>query len=261
MELNKIYFEDCIETIKRIPDGSIDLMLTDTPYNIIDCKWDYAIDLPVLWKEWLRIVKKNGAFVFTASQPFTTDLINSNRKYFKYEWIWEKTMGGGVANSSYMPLKYHENILVFYRKIPIYNPQREVRSKIGLDRLKNNGKIKEGIKTSKHNALKKNTGNYREYDIQTILPKSIQKFGSVPNCNGTKLHPTQKPVDLFRYLIKTYSNEGDTVFDGYMGSGTTAIACIEEKRNFIGSENNKEYFDLSEKRIKNYLMQQTINFK
>lgn len=256
MELNKIYFEDCLETMKRIPDGSIDLMLTDPPYNVTACKWDYAIDLPVLWKEWLRIVKENGAFVFTASQPFTTDLINSNRKNFKYECQWIKNKSAGGLSSKYMPLKINENILIFGEGKITYNPIRikksasEFKSSYRKNDAKNSGN---NIRNSKGYKMIRPPKEEQMY----YYPTNILYFNKEDNRDGSQ-HPSQKPVELFRYLIKTYSNEGDTVFDGYSGSGTTAEACIEEKRNFIVSENNKEYFDLSEKRIKNYLMQQKL---
>lgn len=248
--LNKIYCEDCIETMKRIPDGSIDLMLTDPPYNVTACKWDVKIDLDALWKQWLRIVKNNGAFIFTASQPFTTDLINSQRDIYKYELIWEKSRVSKFMIKTQANC-VHENIEIFYRNIPVYNPMKFKISAGFIDRRHsfNNEHIrKEGGQFKKSTPHKKDDG-YRD-------PQSILIFNS---CNTEKEgHPTQKPIDLFRYLIKTYSNEGDTVFDGYMGSGTTAIACIMEKRNFIGSEMNEKYFKAAEKRIKISLMQQKL---
>lgn len=239
-----LYNEDCVETMKRIPDGSIDLMLTDPPYNTTACKWEYAINFEMLWAEWLRMVKPNGAFIFTASQPFTTDLIMSNRKHFKYEWIWEKNKASNIFMVDYAPMKKHENICVFYRKTPVFNPIKVARSESGKQRAKyihnpsNTGKREyiNGFKQEK--SIK--------YNEDEKNPESIIYFN-----NDVGLHPTQKPLDLMRYLILTYSNKGETVFDGYSGSGTTAEACIIEGRKFIGSELNKEYFDKSVLRLKN----------
>lgn len=260
IELNKIYFEDCMETMKRIPDGSIDLMLTDPPYNITACEWDRAIDLPALWEEWLRIVKLNGAFVFTASQPFTSKLIMSKLYLFKYELIWNKVNPTGHLNVKIMPMKLHENIIIFGNGKITYNRQMTSKPKIFQRENMRNTKVKNPICEKKVYGKSK-FGLSKDWEYNKTNPQSII---TIPNGNGTlkraNIHPTQKPIDLFRYLIKTYSNEGDTVFDGYSGSGTTAEACIEEKRNFIVSENKKEYFDLSEKRIKNYLLQQTLTF-
>jgi len=257
-ELNKIYNEDCIETMKRIPDGTVDLMLTDPPYNTTNLEWEYAINFELLWKEWLRIVKPNGAFVFTASQPFTTDLIISNRALFKYELIWDKLQPSGQMTAKYMPMKVHENICVFYRERPTYNRQFTAREKqdIRVNAVKN--KLNQKNKTA-HAHLGGADNKYADdYDPLLVNPKSIITYSKQPDRKAF-LHPTQKPVDLMRYLILTYTNEGDTVFDGYMGSGTTAEACIEEKRNYIGSEKNKKYYDDAIERIKE-VQQQTSLF-
>jgi len=229
--------------MKRIPDGSIDLMLTDPPYNTTNCDWEYAIDFETLWAEWLRIVKPNGAFIFTASQPFTTDLINSNRKHFKYELIWEKPNPSNPLLANKQPLKNHENIIVFYREMPVYNPQKTMR----LQENKRTQKIREkGVfeTTGQKRIIPNADGEYK-------MPMSVLFF----NREQSGYHPTQKPVDLMRYLILTYTNKGEIVFDGYSGSGTTAEACIIEGRKFIGSELNKEYFDKSVIRLKNVPMQ------
>ncbi len=245
IELNKIYNEDCLQTMKRIPDGGIDLMLTDIPYGVTVCEWDQFPDLKLIWDEWNRIVKNNGAFIFTCKQPSTTDLINSNRDNFKYEMIWFKDRASGFLNANIMPLPNHENIIVFYRKQPTYNPQKYNGEKShSMGRTAN---TKSKTKVYGNFIRKENTGDEK-------LPKTVLYYQQP----FPQIHNTQKPIDLFRYLIKTYSNEGDTVFDGYMGSGTTAIACIIEKRNFIGSEISKEYCDISNKRLEPYLMQTTL---
>ena len=250
MDVNKIYNEDCLETLSRIPDNSIDLMLTDPPYNTTACEWDCKIDLKTLWKEWLRIGKDNCAFVFTSSQPFTTDLINSNRKMFKYELIWEKDRGTNFLQAKYQPLKLHENILVFYKNVSTYNPQKEIpkspNSLSRANRVINNIKRLEG---GQYEIIGKQRENHDKFKTPESIIYFQREIGNNQFIKNKVYHPTQKPVDLFRYLIKTYSNEGDTVFDGYMGSGTTAIACIIEKRNFIGSELDKTYFDKANKRI------------
>jgi site-specific DNA-methyltransferase (adenine-specific) len=197
-----------------------------------------------MWIEWKRILKPNGVWIFTAQQPIASDLIVSNRKDFRYEWIWEKTQGTGHLNANKMPLKIHENILIFYRQLPTYNPQI----------------IKSLKRVVKRNGLKAKTTNYGDFteisksEYDGYMPTDIIQFDR----DAEQQHPTQKPVDLFRYLIKTYSNEGETVFDGYMGSGTTAIACLAEKRNYIGSELSNEYFELATKRIENAKLQTSL---
>jgi site-specific DNA-methyltransferase (adenine-specific) len=240
--LNKIYNEDCIQTMKRIPDGSIDLMLTDIPYGVTVCEWDKFPNLQLMWIEWNRIVKNNGAFIFTCKQPITTDLINSNRENFKYEMIWFKDRASGFLNANIMPLPNHENIIVFYRKQPTYNPQRY------------NGEKSHSMgKTANTKSKTKVYGDFtrNENTSDEKMPKTVLYYQQP----FPQIHNTQKPVDLFRYLILTYTNEGETVYDGYMGSGTTAMACIAEKRNFVGSELNREYFELATKRIETELLQ------
>jgi DNA modification methylase len=259
MELNKIYNEDCYDTLKRIETSSIDLMITDPPYGILACEWDIMPNLNKMWIEWERILKPNGAWIFTSNQPFTTDLIISNRKFFKYELIWEKSKPTGFLNVSYMPNKIHENILIFYREKPTYNPQKYKVNNIYIDKRSSKAlaNSKNAEKTNTFNITGSKANNYiRKSDDGYRYPDSILCFNSL-NVEKIK-HPTAKSLDLFRYLIKTYSNEGDIIFDGYMGSATTAIACIEENRYFIGSELNKEYYDAAIKRINNHISQQKL---
>jgi len=237
MQLNTIFNEDCLETMKRIPDGSIDLMLTDIPYGTTACEWDILPDLSKMWYEWERILKPDATWVFTCSQPVTTDLIISRRGFFKYALVWNKKKAGNIFLAEQQPMKIHEDIVVFQRGKPTYNPQMIKRDE---------------IKKSKNYGTGATMGGKKEREEKTYIydekyPTSIITFSNASQTG--KLHPTQKPIDLFRYLIETYSNCGETVFDGYMGSGTTAEACIIEKRNFIGSELNKEYFDLAQERI------------
>ncbi len=246
--INTVTQGDCLELMRSVPTGSVDMILCDLPYGTTACKWDTIIPFEPLWEQYKRIMKSNGAIVLTASQPFTSALVMSNTKMFKYEWIWEKSMASNFATANKIPMKYHENVLVFYNKQPSYNPIREQRSEVGKDRLKNSGKILNSTK-GRTDHITINKPIYSEYDKETIMPKSVQKIKSEPNCNGTKVHPTQKPVALFEYLIKTYTNEGETVMDNCAGSGTTAIACINTNRNYILMEKETEYINVINKRI------------
>lgn len=234
MELNKIYNEDCLVGMKDIPDKSIDMVLCDLPYGTTRNKWDTVIPLNWLWDEYNRIIKENGAIILTAQTPFDKVLGASNIENLKYEWIWKKPSGTGHLNAKKMPLKNHENILVFYKKRPTYNPQftRGKAYKARSGRASSNY----GKQTS---VLTENTG--RRY------PLSIQNFNK-----ETGLHPTQKPVSLFEYLIKTYTNENEVVLDNCIGSGTTAIACINTNRNYIGFELDEAYYDACITRIKEH---------
>lgn len=239
MELNKIYFEDCYDTLQRIPDGNVDLLLQDPPYGVTDCEWDNDIDLQRLWVEWKRIIKPNGAMIFTCTQPFTSVLVMSNLKQYKFHWVWDKKFAGNFALKDYQPQKVHEDIIVFGKNTLLFNPQTTKR--------------RNPIRAGGNKCLSKSSviaHAKQEYDDKVYEDKQPESILFFPRDLGRTDHPTQKPVDLFRYLIKTYSNEGDTVFDGYVGSGTTAEACIEEKRNFIVSENNAEYFKLASERIR-----------
>lgn len=245
IELNKIYNEDCLETMKRMYDNSVDLLLQDPPFGVTQNKWDIKPDLPKMWIEWERVTKENGAMIFFATQPFASEMILSNAKLFRYDMIWYKALGTGFLNANKMPMRNHEHILVFYRKLPTYNPQKYV----GKMRDKGN---KGSRTTTNYGTFKPTVSRNDEY-----FPQSVLDFTNGDRTTESE-HPTQKPADLFRYLIKTYSNINDLIFDGYMGSGTTAVACIKEKRNFIGSELNKEYYEIAQKRISNELSQTTL---
>ena len=234
MKSDKIYNIDCLEGMKHIPDGSIDAIICDLPYGTTANKWDSIIPLDQLWAQYKRIIKRDAPIVLFAQQPFTTILGASNIEWLKYEWIWEKENGSNFLMAKYCPLKIHENILVFYESQPTYNPQMrqgfepyKCRDK-GSDA--NYGKIKGGV-------LSESNGERFPVDIIAY------------HRDSDSFHPTQKPVDLLRYLIRTYSNEGDTILDNCMGSGTTAVACIKEKRHFIGFELNKEYYAKACRRI------------
>lgn len=236
IELNRIYQRECIEGMRLIPDKSIDMILCDLPYGTTRNKWDSIIPFELLWEQYERVIKDNGAIVLTAAQPFTTSLIASNAKLFRYTLVWDKKMSSGFLNAKRMPLRRHEDICVFYRKPPIYNPQMEIR---GEPRKK--GGYAGGNKGCYGDHKEQQTFNNEYY------PTSIIEIGNANQKD--KVHPTQKPTELFEYLIKTYSNEGDTVLDNCMGSGTTAIACIRTNRNFIGFELESEYVEIANKRI------------
>ena len=238
LEINKIYNMDCLDGMKRIPDGSIDMILCDLPYGTTRNKWDSIIPLDKLWKQYERVIKERGAIVLTAQTPFDKVLGTSNLKMLKYEWIWGKVQGTGHLNAKKMPLKNHENILVFYKKLPVYNPQM----------------VGDEIRRVKRSGDKSKTTNYGDFveisesKYKGRYPVTIQYF----NRDKEKLHPTQKPVALFEYLIKTYTNEGETVLDNCMGSGTTAVACINTNRNYIGFELDTGYFNTANKRIEEH---------
>jgi len=241
----QLWNEDCLETLKRLPTGSVDLMLQDPPYGVTQNEWDKEPNLAEMWAEWERVSKPNGAWIFTATQPFASSLITSRAGFFKYDIIWEKSRPTGFLNANRMPLRSHEHILIFYRELPVYNPQ--------MTKGKPNH-VKHGtLRKSKTNNNYGAVNPYAQTSTENKHPKSIIFFDQQdPN---DIVHPTQKPVDLFRWVIKTYTNPGDVVFDGYSGSGTTAAACIKEKRYFIGSELNKKYYDLSVKRLTEMSMQ------
>jgi len=222
---------DCLELMKDIQDKSIDMILCDLPYGTTQNKWDIIIPFKPLWKSYNRIIKDNGAIVLTASQPFSSALVMSNPTMFKYEWIWEKTISSCQLNSKIQPLRNHESILVFYKKQSTYNPQfgKGKPYKINRKATYNNRGYGTQIDT-----IKINTGER--------YPKTVLKFSNPRIKNG---HPTQKPIELLEYLIKTYTNEGDLVLDNAFGSGSCAKACMNVNRNFIGIEINKDYFDIA----------------
>ena len=247
MEVNQIIQGDCLEVMPNIPDKSIDMILCDLPYGTTACKWDTIIPFEPLWKQYKRMIKDNGAIVLTGSEPFSSYLRMSNIKDYKYDWIWRKNTGTGFAIAKYQPLKYHENILVFGKGRMNYNPIPTERfsetSKRVCKKLVRGG----GKSTSKHIAM---DIIKVQYNSETKSPESVLEFKSVPNSGGNKLHPTQKPVALFEYLIKTYTNKGDLVLDNCAGSGTTGVACKNLGRNYILIEKELKYVDIINKRIK-----------
>ena len=239
---------DCLELMKDIPNGSIDMILADLPYGTTACKWDTIIPFEPLWEQYERVIKDNGAIVLTASQPFTTKLIESNFKLFKYCWYWKKSKPNGWQHSKNRPMTAIEECCVF-SKAPMGH-----KSQLGEKRMKYNpqGIVSIGKKKVTAVAHGKMMGARpnqvgKEYEAFTGFPHNVLEY---PNVIGKQaLHPTQKPVALFEYLIKTYTNEGETVLDNTMGSGTTGVACINTNRNFIGMELDDKYFEIAKARI------------
>lgn len=229
---------DCLELMEDLPNESIDMILADLPYGTTQNKWDVIIPLDKLWEQYERIIKENGMICLTSAEPFTSTLITSNKKMFKYDLIWDKKLSSGFLNAKRMPLRRHEQILCFYKKLPTYNPEMVTRGKVR----------KKGITTE----TGKHTSNYGEFKNSVVenneyYPTSIIE---VSNANRKdKLHPTEKPVALLEYLIKTYTNENEIVLDNTMGSGTTGVACVNTNRNFIGIELDDKYFEIAKARI------------
>lgn len=236
---------DCLEAMKDIPDRSIDMVLTDPPYGTTACKWDSVIPLDKMWEQLKRIVKPSGATVLTAVDPFTCILGTSNINELKYKWVWNKTRATGHLNAKKMPMKNIEDILVFYKNQPVYNPQGliEVNRTVQNSRSDSlRGKTKDATSTVSGGI------RFEKYkQTATNYPRQLLNFAS----EGATVHPTQKPVALMEYLIKTYTNEGETVLDFTMGSGTTGVACKNLNRNFIGIELDERYFNIAKERIEN----------
>lgn len=246
--MQEIYLGDCLEILKDVEDNSVDMVLSDLPYNVTSNSWDNLIPFDKMWKELDRVCKDTAAKVFTASQPFTSMLVMSNLEEFRHEWIWQKNRGSNFANTVREPMKEHESVLVFSKGKWTYNKQMQERAESGKARANYNVKF-----ASK-------SDNYREFEgrdynelSQLRVPSSIQKFNT-----EVGLHPTQKPVALFEYLIKTYSNEGDLILDITAGSCTTAVAAYNLKRNFICIEKEEKYVEIGKERIKQLKMKKRL---
>ena len=247
MQTNKVIQGDCLEVMKDIPNKSIDMILCDLPYGTTACKWDIIIPFEPLWEQYERIIKDNGAIVLFGTQPFVTDLINSNRQYFRYDLIWDKDFGTDIFMAKKKPMSSHEHILVFYKKQPTYNPQMTMAKEKNMrDRQKN---YKKGCESSIYGEQKKYISTK---DEKLRYPKSIFVYSNQKGelHRSKRLHPTQKPVALFEYLIKTYTNEGDTILDNVAGSGTTGVACKNTGRNYILIEKEPEYIEIIKERLK-----------
>lgn len=242
MENIKLMQGDCLELMKDIPDGSVDMILCDLPYGTTACKWDSVIPFEPLWEQYKRIIKENGAIVLFGSEPFTSHLICSNLPMFKYNWIWQKDKATGHLNAKRQPMRTVETISVFYKKQCLYIPQLSK-------------KPPENIRPA--TTKRKNIDNYGSMDKESVrgipidmsYPKDILAFRACFGDKGKSNHPTEKPVALLEYLVKTYTNEGDLVLDNCMGSGSTGVACINTGRRFIGMELDPGYFEIAENRI------------
>jgi len=243
-EKSKIIQGDCLKKMKLIHDGSIDMIFADLPYGTTQNKWDSVIDLDALWKQYKRVIKENGAIVLTAAQPFTSALIMSNPKWFKYDWVWQKPKGTGHLNAKRQPMRDKEDVVLFYKKQCTYNPQ-----------------MTDG-KPYKEKSGWKGTDGYAGYGVDKRIgndnngvryPKQVQQFGVVER--GT-LHTTEKPIEMLRYFIRTYTNEGEIILDNTAGSGSLGEACIEENRDFVLIEKELDYYEVIKKRVgkifKNY---------
>lgn len=256
---NYLWNGDCLELMKDIPNKSMDTIICDLPYGTTACKWDSVISFELLWKEYNRITKDNGSIVLFGSEPFSSFLRMSNIKNYRYDWIWHKNSGGGFATAKKQPMKRHETISVFYKKSPTYNPVFQQYSNSTKKRFKDGEKVNRS-KQIKNSTNKINGGLSFEGKQGIELkrgkyPESVQYFKSTPNCNGLRLHPTQKPLELLKYLVKTYTNKNDWVLDNTCGSNTTGVACYDLNRNYIGIEKDIDIYNVAKKRVeKNILL-------
>lgn len=249
MIINTIYNEDCLVGMDKIDDKSIDMILCDLPYGTTACKWDTIIPFEPLWEQYKRIIKEKGAIVLTASQPFSSLLVASNIQNFKYEWIYQKSGGSNFATLKYQPMKEHESVLVFSYGTHNYYPIMEERTGNEKGKIRNASRensLMVEYETGVYGTISRNRDTKSYGELRN--PSSIQKFNNrQPSDRGC--HPTQKPVALFEYLIKTYTNKGELILDNCMGSGTTAIACMNTNRNYIGFEKDTNYFNVCVNRI------------
>ena len=246
LEANRVYQGDCLEIMKTISDKSIDMILADLPYTMTACKWDSIIPFEPLWEQYKRIIKDNGAIVLTASQPFTSALVMSNLDMFKYSWIYKKKCASNFAQAKYAPMKEHEDVLVFARGKVNYYPIKEERHGNGKERIKY--LFSDATRHKSGEFIGAMNGKYNEIADELRYPSSVQEFNN--RAKGDRgSHPTQKPVALFEYLIKTYTNEKDLVLDNCAGSGTTGVACKNLNRNYILIEKESQYVEIIKKRL------------
>lgn len=239
---------DCLELMKDIPDESVDMVLCDLPYGTTRNKWDHVIPFEPLWEQYRRICKRNAAIVLFSQQPFTTALASSNLRDFRYEIVWKKSQATGYLNANRMPMKIHENILVFYRRLPVYHPQKTAGGKPYRT---------DGRGASQNYGCRKRTTSINTDG--TRYPVDVIHFPACNTSTEKPVHPTQKPVPLLEYLIRTYTDEGAVVLDNCMGSGSTGVACVNTGRDFIGMDLDTEYFDIAKRRIKQAQAEQIEN--
>lgn len=243
----EILLGDCLELMKDIPNGSIDMILADLPYGTTNCKWDSILPLDKLWNEYKRILKINGVVVLTSTEPFTSVLISSNIKGFKYCWYWDRCIKSNFLNAKHQPIRHIETIPVFYNTKPTYNPILKPKRKdqIRWNNIPSKQKQTDTLSTV---GYLKNRFERREIPLDMDYPTELLTY-SLPSANKGRNHPTEKPVELMEYLIKTYTNEGELVLDNTAGSGTTAIACLNTNRQFIVMEKEQKYYDIILKRV------------
>lgn len=247
LEINKIYNQDCLEGMQYIDDNTIDMILCDLPYGTTQAKWDSIIPFDKLWNQYLRIIKNNGAIVLFATQPFTSSLIMSNIKMFKYTWVWDKNKPTNFLNAKKQPLRSTEDICVFYNKQPTYNPQLRNKEKKNIRNTKYENVSYSGLygKTIENWGYNQN----REIPTDKSYPINLIRFINLGNNGGKRLHPTQKPLDLIEYLINTYSNENDLILDNCCGSGSTLVGAKNLNRKYIGFELDEKYYNIANQRL------------
>ena len=245
---------DCLEVMKSIPDKSVDAVITDPPYGTTKCGWDKAVDLYKMWEQINRISKNNAIIVIFSSQPFTTDLICSNRKYFRYELIWEKSISSMFFDANKRPLKSHENVIIF-SKVGVRGGKNKLQTTYNPQMEKGKPYIKQE-KAVRSVHYGESLNDYTIVNKGERFPKSVLKFNNGNNCSN---HPTEKPIKLMSWLAMTYANKGDTILDPFMGSGTTGVACVQTGRNFIGIEIDETYYNIAKKRIDEALMQPRLD--
>lgn len=242
MEINKIYQGDCLDIMTRLEDKSIDMILCDLPYGTTACSWDTIIPFELLWNEYKRIIKDGGAIILTASQPFTSTLVMSNPTWFRHEWIWEKDRGANFLQGNKQPMKVHENVLVFGKTAPNYYPikTKNINKKTPTNIQNKEERKKAGLTVDTFKSSDK-------YEIDLLLPRTVMYYKRE---NGNAyVHPTQKPVELFMYLVDTYTKKGELVLDNCAGSGTTGVACKNLGRNFILIEKEEKYCKIAQERL------------
>lgn len=239
----KIMHGDCLQLMQKIPSGLVSMILCDLPYGTTNCKWDAIIPFEPLWEQYKRVIKKNGAIVLFGSQPFTSALVMSNIGWFKYSWVWQKNAGSNFGTVKFQPMKEHEDVLVFCEGKTTYNPIMQERAESGKSRVKTVVSYNTNADVYGSGGLVGNKG-VSSLRPELRYPSSVQRFN-----RERGLHPTQKPVALCEYLIRTYTNEGEWVLDNCMGSGTTGVACVNTNRKFIGIEKEEKYFAIAKDRL------------
>lgn len=238
---------DCLKLMKQIPDGGVDFVLCDLPYGITANKWDVVLPFDKLWEQYNRIIKEHGCIALFGREPFSSELRLSNKKMYRYDWVWNKVNGGNPLLAKKIPMNVTENISIFYKKLPTYNPIKETKDPKNLRNRKKHATFGDNYASGMTDTSKSDIPGTKKYPKNII---NIDCWSRELNHKAKRFHPTQKPILLLEYLIKTYTNEGMTVLDNCMGSGSTGVACVNTNRNFIGYELQPEYFEIAQNRIK-----------